>query len=134
MSYDLFVFDPAQAPKSRAAVLEWYGQLMDGDELHFLEPTRCSPNLKDWFAGMVESFPPLNGELAPKEFPEDESILTDYSFGPTMIYACFAWSKVEEAYKAVVDAADKARVGFCDISSESAQVWIPSDDGFTEME
>ena len=32
MSYDLMVFDPASAPRTRAAFLEWYEQGQDGDE------------------------------------------------------------------------------------------------------
>src|SRR4051794_36426696 len=120
------VFDPASAPRKRAAFLEWYEQQQSGTEdvPPSDDPKSLTPALQGWFAEMIETFPPLNGPLA-KDENIDNPKTTDYGFGRTYVYACFAWSQSEPAHKHTVKLAEKHRVGFFNVSSEEGDVWIP---------
>ena len=58
--------------------------------------------------------------------------VTDYSVGRSVIYAAFAWGQAKSAYRLMFDLAAKHRVGFFDVSSESATIWFPVSDGGLE--
>ena len=133
MSYDLMVFDPASAPRKRAAFLEWYEQQQSGDDdvPPSDDPKSLTPALQAWFAEMIETFPPLNGPLA-KDENVDNPKTTDYGLGRTYVYACFGWSQAEAAHKHTVKLAEKHRVGFCNVSSDEGDVWIPGARGKLE--
>jgi hypothetical protein len=49
--------------------------------------------------------------------------------GTSLIYACFAWSKAEDAHPHMMRLAEKHRVGFFNVSSDESEVWIPNSDG-----
>lgn len=54
-----------------------------------------------------------------------EKRLTDYSFCIAVIYATFAWSVADEAYKMMRALAQKHKVGFFDVSgSEGEIIWL----------
>jgi hypothetical protein len=127
------VFDPASAPRKRAAFLEWYEQQQSGDEdaPPSDDPKSLTPALQAWFAEMIETFPPLNGPLARDE-NVDNPKTTDYGLGRTYVYACFGWSQAEAAYKHLVKLAVKHRVGFFNVSSDEGDVWIPGPRGKLE--
>ena len=133
MSYDLMVFDPASAPRKRAAFMEWYEQQQSGDEDEppSDDPKSLTPALQAWFAEMIETFPPLNGPLA-KDENIDNPKTTDYGLGRTYVYACFGWSQAEEAQKHTVKLAEKHRVGFFNVSSDEGDVWVPGSRGKLE--
>lgn len=128
------VFDPASAPRKRAAFLEWYEQQQGGDEEvpPSDDPKSLTPALQSWFAEMIEMFPPLNGPLA-KDENIDNPKTTDYGLARTYVYACFGWSQADEAYKHTVAVAEKHRVGLFNVSSDEGDVWVPGSRGKLEQ-
>ena len=133
MSYDLMVFDPSSAPRTRAAFLEWYEQQQSGDEdaPPSDDPKSLTPALQAWFAEMIETFPPLNGPLA-KDENVDNPKTTDYGLGRTYVSACFGWSQADEAHKHTVRLAEKHRVGLFNVSCDEGEVWVPGAAGKLE--
>jgi hypothetical protein len=130
MSYDLMVFDPQVAPKERVAFMAWFDEQSEWEEGHSYDnPEVCTPGLRAWFLDMIQTFPALNGPYATDDLPEDEASATDYSVGQSVIYAAFAWSKAELAYEAMFKLANKHGVGFFNVSSDSADVWLPNQVG-----
>ena len=130
MSYDLLVFDPAAAPKDRAEFLSWWEQQSQWAEPHgYDDPAITTPALRGWFLEMILKFPAMNGPFASDDVPEDEATVTDYSVGSSVIYAGFAWSKMEPAYEEAFSLAAKHRIGFFDASSEKGEVWFPGEGG-----
>lgn len=131
MSYDLMVFEPTKAPKTRAAFLAWYEQQVQWQENHDYQTVSvASLALQHWFLAMKETFPPMNGEFALDEalLDEDdalESHITDYSIGREMIYGAFAWSVAEEAYTTALRLAKIHGVGFFDVSSDAGEIILP---------
>jgi hypothetical protein len=126
MSYDLMVFEPDAAPKSREEFLKWHtAQTNWNEEESYDDPAVSSPRLQSWLADMFISYPPMNGPAAPTEIPEDESALTDYGIREQIVYACFAWSKAQAAYDDVVRLAAKHHLGFFNVSSANSEVWLP---------
>jgi len=130
MSYDLMVFDPASAPRTRAAFLSWYEQQQSGDEdtPPSEDPRSLTPALQAWFVEMIQTFPPLNGPLASDE-NIDNPKTTDYGLSRTYVYACFAWSQAEAAFKHTVKLAEKHHVGFFNVSSDDSDVYAPGANG-----
>jgi hypothetical protein len=130
MSYDLMVFDAAQAPSERAEFLEWYEKQSEWEEPHsYDDPAVSSAALRAWFMEMIEAFPAMNGPHRRSDLPEDIGTLTDYAVGKSVIYAAFRWSKAEVAYAAMFRLAEKHRVGFFNASSDRAEVWLPGPSG-----
>jgi hypothetical protein len=126
MSYDLMVFEPEAAPKDHRRFLDWYFEQTKWNEGHsYGDPAVTSHSLRDWFSEISNTFPPLNGVFSKEELPDDEASATDYSIGRQIIYAAFAWSKVDSAYQAVIDLAAKHHLGFFNVSSDLEEVWLP---------
>jgi hypothetical protein len=124
MSYDLMVFDPNAAPREREEFLAWYGVQTEWAEDHsYDDPKVTSPSLTNWFAEMIEVFPPLNGPFASIDY--DNPKVTDYSIGRSVIYAAFGWSQAELAFEAVDRLAAKHGVGFFDVSGEDGEIRFP---------
>jgi hypothetical protein len=135
MSYDLMVFAPEVAPKGDAAFLDWYRvQTRWGEGHSYHDPEVSTPNLRAWFTEMIQKYPSMNGPLAPQPLPEDDPRLTDYSVGREIIYAAFAWSVAEDAYKTMFTLAAKHNVGFFNVSSDKGEVWRPNGKGGLELE
>ncbi len=123
MSYDLMVFEPSVAPADHREFMEWYRAQTEWTEAHgYADPQVCSVSLRDWFFAMKARFPAMNGPYASDDV--DDAHVTDYSFGRSVIYCAFAWSVAEEAYEAVLKAAQDHRVGFFDVSGPDAEVWM----------
>ncbi|WP_396270285.1 hypothetical protein [Ideonella sp.] len=130
MSYDLMVFALEQAPKEREGFLEWYDEQSEWEEEHSYDnPEVSTPALRAWFMEMIQSYPAMNGPFSSVSLPADESTVTDYSVGQSVIYAAFAWSKAEQAYDAMFKLAAKHGVGFFNASSDNAEVWLPDGKG-----
>jgi hypothetical protein len=130
MSYDLLVFAADRAPRNREAFLEWWFQTAEWSENHsYDDPQISTPELRAWFMEMIQTFPALNGPFSSQNLPEDEASATEYCFGITAIYACFAWSKAEPAYEHTFRLAGKHQLGFFDASSEKSAVWLPDGNG-----
>lgn len=131
MSYDLMVFERTKAPKTKEEFMEWFEEQTEWGEDHDYQTVSVSsPALQNWFMEMKETFPPMNGEFAPDDqaFDENEDLetyLTDYSIGREVIYAAFAWSVAEEAYKLVIELAKKHDVGFFDVSGTGGDILLP---------
>ena len=128
MSYDLMVFDAAAAPRGRKAFMEWYSRQTQWSETHgYNNPDVPTAPLRAWFQAMIKTFPPMNGPLASDDV--DDPRVTDYSVGQTVVYAAFAWSQAEAAHEHMKGLAAKHRVGFFDVSSTEADIWLPTADG-----
>lgn len=122
------VFEAGAAPRERSAFLNWYRQQTRWSEPHgYNNPHVPSPALRAWFLEMIKTFPPMNGPLASEDV--DDSKVTDYSVGQTVIYAAFAWSQAEMAYQHMFELAAKHYVGFFDVSSTDSDIWLPGPDG-----
>ena len=138
MSYDLMVFALEHAPQQREPFLAWYQQQSQWKERHsYDDPQVTTPELRAWFQEMIQEFPPLDGPLAPdieaEDFDEElEDRLTGYCIGKSVIYASFAWSEAEMAYRHVKDLAARHKVGFFDASSNSLEIWLPTPEGNSE--
>lgn len=131
MSYDLMVFEKTKAPKTKEEFMEWFEEQAEWGEDHDYQTVGvASPALQNWFMEMKETFPPMNGEYAPDDaaLAADaglESRMTDYSIGHDVIYAAFAWSVAEEAYKQMLELAGKHDVGFFDVSGTGGDIIMP---------
>ncbi len=129
MSYDLMVFRPDIAPKTRPEFINWYqNQTQWAEEHSYDDPIVTTDNLKNWFMEIIATFPAMNG-LHAKEEDEDNEFVTDYSIGRDVIYAAFSWSLAEQAYKKMKTLAQKHKVGFFDASADEGDILFPADDG-----
>jgi hypothetical protein len=132
MSYDLMVFDASSAPRAggRKAFMKWYREVTQWGESHdYQDPDVPAAALKKWFKAIMKDYPPMNGPLAVGEDELDNPNVTEYSFGRTAIYTCFAWSVAKKARKRVVELAAKHGVGFFDVSATDGDVWWPDGKG-----
>ena len=122
MSYDLMVFDPAAAPaKKRGPFLDWYEQQSEWEEAHdYDDPAVCTPALRAFYADIAATFPPMQ---------EDDGEGTDYTIGAALIYITFEWDKIDQAHETVVRLASAHKLGFFDVSSDLAEVWLPDAKG-----
>ena len=121
MSYDLMVFDPSAAPSEHSDFMDWYDQQTEWDEDHgYNNPDVTTPALRAWFLEMIRAFPPLNGPYASSD---DDPTVTDYSVGNSVIYAAFAWSVAEQAYKTMFALAEEARRRL--LQCEGARLALP---------
>lgn len=121
MSYDLMVFEISKAPKTKEEFMAWYEEQTQWSEDHsYNDPKIASPALKDWYEKMKKTFMPMNESSSAEENldEDEESNLTDYSIGSSVIYAAFSWSKAEEAYTLTTELAQKCGVGFFDVSGD----------------
>ena len=108
----------------RTRFLAWYEKQSEWQESHgYNDPEIPVPILKKWFREIIKSFPPMNGPLASDD--PDNSKVTDYSLGRSVIYGGFAWSEAETAYKVVRELAVKHGVGFFDVSGDDGEIWWP---------
>ena len=129
MSYDLMVFRPDIAPKTRPEFINWYhDQTQWAEEHSYDDPVVTSDNLKSWFIEMINSYPAMNGPYA-KEEDEDNEFVTDYSVGKDVIYAAFSWSLAEQAYEKMKVLAEKYEVGFFDASADNGDILFPDNNG-----
>lgn len=124
MSYDLMVFAPEAAPSKRAAFLDWYEEQTEWDEDQALDnPALATPALQAFYAELAAEFPPAQDDTA-------EDAGTDYMIGPSLIYISFLdWDKIDRAHEAVYGLAAKHGLGFFDVSSDLAEVWLPDKKG-----
>lgn len=124
MSYDLMVFDTAVAPRDRTQFREWYDKQVTWQEPHnYNDPDIPAPGLREWFREIINIFPPMNPPSADDD--PDNPKLTDYCLGRSVIYAAFAWSQAEHAYKQVKELAAKHGVGFFDVNGREGDIWWP---------
>lgn len=131
MSYDMMVFDPGAAPRTRDAFLAWYQTETTWSETHrYDDPVVTTPALRAWFDAMAERFPPMNGPFASGR---DGASVTDYSVGTKIVYAAFAWSVANEAREAVCSLAARHGVGVFDVSSDEGRVLVPEGGALVEM-
>lgn len=128
MSYDLMVFEKTKAPKMREEFMEWYSKQIQWEENHDYNTISVSSQaLQNCFMEFKETFPPMNGEFAPsiKSINEDENLekhLADYCIGREVIYVSFAWTVKEEAYKLMLECAQKHGVGLFDVSGDGGVI------------
>ncbi len=128
MSYDLIVFDPEAPPSDRDGFLKWYKQQTQWSESHdYNDPDVSTPALRSWFFEITKLFPPMNGPYASDDC--DDSRVSDYCIGRSIIYITFAWSQADEAFRATFSLGQKHKVGFVDVSSDAGQVWVPDANG-----
>ena len=126
MSYDLMVFEPGAAPSDRADFMTWYNDQTQWSEPHgYNDPSVTGARLRAWYDDMTAEYPNMNGpDISDDDF--DNPKLTDYSIGQSVIYAAFAWSQAEGAYRAMRALATKHGAGFFDVSADEGEIWEPS--------
>jgi hypothetical protein len=124
MSFDLMVFSPESAPAKRDQFLNWYDEQTDGGgDQAYDNGAIAAPALQAFLADMAASFP-----AAPDD--ADEETGTEYTIGHALIYMSFLdWDKIDSAHETVFRLAAKHRLGFFDISSDLAEVWLPDNKG-----
>jgi hypothetical protein len=124
MSLDLTLFNKNVAPKNKKEFLEWFHETTNWeDDLDYNDPENASADLKAALMEIIESFPPMNGPLAPtdEEIDEDEELesrMIDYSISKDLIYASIAWSQAEEAAMLFYEVAQKYGIGLFDPQTE----------------
>lgn len=124
MSYDAMVFDPEVAPRKKSEFLKWYKVQTEWTEGHsYDDPEISTPALREWFMDMIKTFPAMNGPYAKED--ADDPHVTDYSVGTSVIYAGFAWSLADEAYKSMFAMAKKHGVGFFNASGSDDEIYFP---------
>jgi hypothetical protein len=125
MSFDLMVFAPDAAPFKRPAFLDWYEAQTAWTEDHDYDaPAVAAPALQAFYADLAADFPPV-----PANVDEPESG-TDYTIGRALIYMSFLdWDRIDAAWEAVYRLAAKHELGFFDVSSDLAEVWLPDRKG-----
>lgn len=130
MSFDLAVFDPADAPATRDEFLAWFERQTDWDTEHdYNDLAGTTPALRAWYAEMIATFPPMNGPNAAPDDMVDDPHVTDYSVGSSITYAAFAWFVSEIAYETSLRLAGKHGVGHFDFSSQPNEIWWPDGSG-----
>lgn len=124
MSFDLMVFAPESAPAKRPAFLDWYeAQTEWGDDHGYDNPALATPALQAFLADLASEFP-----AAPDD--SDEETGTEYTIGRDLVYLSFLdWDKIDRAHEVVFSLAGKHRLGFFDVSSDLAEVWLPDNKG-----
>ena len=131
MSYDLLVFEPSAAPRSREQFIAWWEAQAEWTESHsYCDPVVATASLRGWYEEIRQEFPNLNGPGSPHDEGDfNHPRLTDYSIGKVVIYACFPWSEAEAAYEMVRMLAVKHEVGFYDVSGDEGdgEIYFPGD-------
>lgn len=119
------VFAPDAAPAKRAAFLDWYDEQTQWEGGHdYADPATAGPALQAFYAELAAQFAPLEGE---DDAPADG---TEYTIAPGLIYMSFYdWDRIDQAYDAVYRLAAKHELGFFDVSSDLAEVWLPDRKG-----
>ena len=122
MSYDLMVFAPEAAPRKRPAFLDWYEAQTEWPEDHgYDDPALAMPALQAFYAELRETFPPVS-----EDNPEQLESGTDYTIGRDLIYISFLdWDRIDQAHETVYRLSAKHALGFFDVSSDIAEVWLP---------
>jgi hypothetical protein len=129
MSYDLMVFRPDIAPRTRPEFINWYQYQAQWSEEHsYDDPGVTSDNMKNWFTEMITLFPAMNGPYA-KDENKDNEFVTDYCIGQDVIYTAFSWSLAEQAYEKMKSLAQKHKVGFFDASADDGDILFPDKSG-----
>jgi hypothetical protein len=130
VSYDLFVFDPAAAPRDRAAFMEWFGEQTEwsDESADAFDPSTASSKLRRWREALLPSWPDMQDANLSEEQLDDAHV-TGYSFAPGSIYLDFRWSVAEEAYDAVRSSAVEHELGFYDVSGDegNGEIYFPGD-------
>lgn len=116
------VFAPDKAPaKKRGPFLDWYEQQTEWAEAHdYDDAAVCTPALRAFYEDIAREFPPQTEEDGPG---------TDYTIGSAVIYMTFEWDRIDDAYDTVFRLAGKHQLGFFDVSSDLAEVWLPDAKG-----
>ncbi len=118
------VFRKEAAPKTRIDFMKWYQEQTKWTEAHsYDDPANTSPELRNWFMEMIQTFPAMNGPFASDD--DDNPNVSDYSVGKDVIYVAFAWSIAEQAYNKMLALAEKHGVGFFDVSSDNGDILFP---------
>lgn len=120
------VFAPDAAPAKRPAFLDWYDEQTGWAEDHdYDDPAVATPALQAFYADLAAVFPPVAPDAG-----DDPAAGTDYTIGRALIYMAFLdWDKIDEAHATVFRLAAQHELGFFDVSSDLAEVWLPDRKG-----
>lgn len=128
MSYDLTIFRPDAAPRTRKQFMNWFDKQAEWSEEHnYDNPEICSADMQAWFKEIIQTFPALNGPYAVED--TDNENVTDYCIGKDIIYVGFSWSVAEKAYEVMKTTAEKHNVGFYDTSADDGDILFPDGNG-----
>lgn len=129
------VFEPGAAPAKRPAFLDWYDEQTEwGDDRAYDDPAVSAPALQAFYADMVAAFPVMppaaSASERDSEQESEQNSGTDYTIGPSLIYMSFLdWDRIDQAHETVVRLAARHALGFFDVSSDLAEVWLPDNKG-----
>lgn len=117
MSFDLLVFDPAQAPRLRGAFLDWFraGTLLAGHDYN--SPGHLTPPLRQFYARLEPLFPPHSGFACAPPLSS-----ADYCFAEGFIYLSFRHDAADPAYRTVLHLAHDTGVGFFNAASDWGEI------------
>lgn len=106
--------------------MAWYEAQTEWSEDHsYQDHAVSSEALQNWFKGMIEYFPPMNGPLASDDV--DDPKVTNHCTGRNVIYSAFAWSEAEDAFSKMRELAVKHSIGFVDVSADNDEIFFPGD-------
>ena len=116
------VFAPEAAPRKRAAFLDWYEAQTEWPEEHgYDDPAVSLPALQAFYAELSAEFAPVADDA-----PDGLEPGADYTIARELIYISFLdWDKIDQAHETVYRLAAKHALGFFDVSSDIAEVWLP---------
>jgi len=118
------VFNKDAAPKTRTDFMQWYEFQTEWTEEHSYDnPENTTKELREWFIQMIKTFPAMNGPFASEDYDNDK--LSDYCIGKDVIYVAFGWSVAEQAFKTMIELAERFGVGFFDVSSDNGIILFP---------
>ncbi len=132
MSYDLIAFDPAAAPRDRAAFLGWIKTALS-ETPSAGELAAAAPQLWAWRNDMCQTFPAAAG---PGAFDPDSPPQTrnaGYRFASNLIIASLHWDVSGQAIYQARRIARAHNVGLFDASGTVRSVWMISGRGRFEI-
>ncbi|GAA4893468.1 hypothetical protein GCM10025789_08320 [Tessaracoccus lubricantis] len=116
MSYDIAVFDPANAPRDDDAFVAWFQQQTAADD----DPDAGTVALRNWFADFSGHFPAVNGPYA-----DSDDGTTTYGFGRAVTRASCPDDEADKAARAGRSLAAKHGVGFYNANSGEERLFFP---------
>ena len=126
MSFDLTIFDPADAPKDAEAFGDWL-EAAEEDGDWAVTDEACTEPLKRFFSETCRRLPPLNGPDAPSDEHVDDMVTGDYNLSRSLIQVSLPFSAAEETVPAILTIAAKHGLGLYD--PQGGQVYLPTGPG-----
>lgn len=121
MSYDILAFDPKAV--TDADFLTWWDEQAEWAEDHSYEdPAVATPELRAFYNDMRQVFPSLGPDVPTDDDSDGNPDLAvgraEYTFGTSLVYACFRWGAASEARTTFIALAAKHGVAVALVSDD----------------